>query len=678
MFFGLIALFACLPLLWFLDYRRQAGRGSAGLSLLRAGVLLGALIVLINEVLSGLKALTPRTATILWVLIAAALLAAGVLGEWRHRHRNGTSDLGHIFEAAARRMRSVSSGTLWYWGFLIVWFATLLLIALVAAPNNFDSMTYRLPRVMHWADNQSIEFYPTGVARQNGFSPYSEWVLLHIYLMTVSDRFFNVLQWLSFAGVCVAVSEIAGQFSTSRIVKRLAVILAATTPLAILQATNTQNDVVVSFFFLCFLLFGLRMSASETAPSRHIEESVFCGLALGLALVTKTTMFLFAGVFSLWFAWRMIRQTGWKACVPGAACGIPALLIISSHSLRNFQVYGSLLGPVGESDAASNQRMTPAYFASNVIRNVAMLCQNPISNVNDFLNWAVSRIHDWLGLSTDERDITHPGSTFTAISELRHEDWGGYPLHIALIAVALVMLPFLKRRLSPLLFGFGISAVSCLVLFWLMFRWQAFHSRFELPLVLALLPMSAAVLFVKGAMPAAACAGFFISYGLPFVIDNHKRPLFGQKGIFTYSREMQYSRPDLAKFRELREIARRIKLGGFTRVGVIAAHSDYHYPLWPLLRNRTRRKIVIYDVNVRDSSAALRKLPCPEAVVVPHATQDTVIEVEGRSFDRIWGGNHASLFARREEAQELARPEDAQPVEGGTAPSADPGTNPSP
>ena len=156
-------------------------------------------------------------------------------------------------------------------------------------------MTYHLPRVMHWAENHSVAFFPTQVTRQNGYPPFAEWTLLHMFLLTRSDRIFNLLQLLSLAGSCVAVHEIAGLFSERRLVKRMAVVLAASTPMAILQATSTQNDLVVSFFFLCFLFFGLRMSTPAASPSQQLENALFCGVALGLALLTKTTIFCLRG-----------------------------------------------------------------------------------------------------------------------------------------------------------------------------------------------------------------------------------------------------------------------------------------------------------------------------------------------------------------------------------------------
>src|SRR5258708_34931113 len=39
-------------------------------------------------------------------------------------------------------------------------------IAIVAPPNTLDSMTYHMPRVMHWAADATVAFYPTTIMRQ--------------------------------------------------------------------------------------------------------------------------------------------------------------------------------------------------------------------------------------------------------------------------------------------------------------------------------------------------------------------------------------------------------------------------------------------------------------------------------------------------------------------------------
>ena len=46
--------------------------------------------------------------------------------------------------------------------FLLFIAGATLAIALTAPPNTWDSMTYHMSRVWHWAQNQTVSHYPTG------------------------------------------------------------------------------------------------------------------------------------------------------------------------------------------------------------------------------------------------------------------------------------------------------------------------------------------------------------------------------------------------------------------------------------------------------------------------------------------------------------------------------------
>ena len=665
MSFGIIAFFLCVPLLWYLDKCRTAGERNTCVSVLRAALIWSLLIVLLTEILSPWKALSSRNLAVAWSITAAVLLIGGLVLEIRKRRRRSMGIAAPLASGIHRdvrpseaipngkglrdffgRIESLTALDFLYWAFLFVWFATLLVIALVAAPNNYDSMTYHLPRVMHWAENHSVAFFPTQVTRQNGYPPFAEWTLLHMFLLTRSDRIFNLLQLLSLAGSCVAVHEIAGLFSERRLVKRMAVVLAASTPMAILQATSTQNDLVVSFFFLCFLFFGLRMSTSAASPSQQLENALFCGVALGLALLTKTTILLFAGIFSFWLGLRLIRSSGWRAFGPGVACAIVALLIVSGHSLRNLQLFEHPLGPRDDMLLFANERMNGAFFGSNVIRNAAIHLQTSTDNFNDFVVWAVWRIHEWIGLTPNTPEITLRDHSFSKLYDLRHEDFAGNFPQTVLMAAALLVLPFRRRRVSSLLPGLAICALTIIVAFCLVFRWQPFHSRLELPLFLALCPLTTAVLFADaGTAVAAGIAGFCVCHALPYVTDNYTRPLFGPRSIFVASRESQYFHGDAEQFQDFRTIVQLIKEGGYRSVGLVTGYGDYHYPIWPMLRRKTKRRIALFEVNVGNPSERLGSPPLPEAVVVTHPSAMKSLDVQGRRFDLIWSGTNIALFA---------------------------------
>ncbi len=53
-------------------------------------------------------------------------------------------------------------------------------IALSSVPNNFDSMTYHLPRIEHWLQNKNLSYYPTSIIRQLDSNPFAEELILSL------------------------------------------------------------------------------------------------------------------------------------------------------------------------------------------------------------------------------------------------------------------------------------------------------------------------------------------------------------------------------------------------------------------------------------------------------------------------------------------------------------------
>src|SRR5580765_7656827 len=58
------------------------------------------------------------------------------------------------------------------WGAIVV--ALSGAVALFAVPTTWDSMSYHLARVAHWAQNHTVAFYPTHIVRQLYQPPWAE------------------------------------------------------------------------------------------------------------------------------------------------------------------------------------------------------------------------------------------------------------------------------------------------------------------------------------------------------------------------------------------------------------------------------------------------------------------------------------------------------------------------
>src|SRR5205807_6843545 len=170
------------------------------LALIRGALVTGALGVLSVEALSAVHGLSAGPVRVMWAL---ATVVSGLL--------------------AARRARTMSRPSLspgragWALiGGLAVLSAAELVVALVAAPDNADSLSYHLPRIENWVQNRSVELYPTSIHRQAGISPGAEYLLLHLRLLAGFEEFTNVLQWAAALGCAVVVSRIAARLGAGR------------------------------------------------------------------------------------------------------------------------------------------------------------------------------------------------------------------------------------------------------------------------------------------------------------------------------------------------------------------------------------------------------------------------------------------------------------------------------
>ena len=173
---------------------------------------------------------------------------------------------------------------------------TIGLIALIAPPNTNDSMSYHMSRVVHWQQNHSIAHYPTHILRQIVLPPGAELAILHLQILSESDRFANLVQWLSVAAGLCGVSLIAKELGADVRGQILSVVVCATLPMVILQASSTQNDAVEAFWMTCLVYFLLVMRRRQEWFYPYLV-----GMSLGLALLTKATAYLLAPPFLIWF-----------------------------------------------------------------------------------------------------------------------------------------------------------------------------------------------------------------------------------------------------------------------------------------------------------------------------------------------------------------------------------------
>lgn len=165
------------------------------------------MLTVITEFLSALKLLNFGGLVGLWLL---ADLGIGFF-YWQLRQQRKEP----VNEKNEQESSQIST-------FLKVLLASLILIviavgvvAIVAPPNNWDSMNYHLARVMHWIQNRSVEAYPAHYLPQIYIMPWSAYAIAHFQILSNGDRFANLVQWLTMIGSIIGVSLIAQELGAN-------------------------------------------------------------------------------------------------------------------------------------------------------------------------------------------------------------------------------------------------------------------------------------------------------------------------------------------------------------------------------------------------------------------------------------------------------------------------------
>jgi hypothetical protein len=145
-------------------------------------------------------------------------------------------------------------------------FLVLALLAFVGgalyAPNNYDSLTYRTPRMLHWLAASHWHWITTPNWRMNCRPADTEWMLAPLCLVTRSDRLFFLLSWIAYLLFPGAVFSVLRRLGVSGRTAWCWMWVLPGGYCFAMQAGSTGNDLAGAIYFLAGLHFALRARQS--------------------------------------------------------------------------------------------------------------------------------------------------------------------------------------------------------------------------------------------------------------------------------------------------------------------------------------------------------------------------------------------------------------------------------
>lgn len=507
-------MFAMIPILCFvlicLSLRKRSNGDAWRSSFLSASIIWGLSLTIITEILSLLRSLTFGWLLGLWGVTSIAWALMYLCPVERNLRLR---PMPKIPPALAVLLLGVS---------LIV--AITGLIALIAPPNNSDSMTYHMSRVVHWIQNRDVASYPTHILRQLHQNPWAEFAIMNFQILSSGDRLANLVQWFSMVGSILGVALIAMQLGAGMRGQILAAVVYATFPMGILQATSTQNDYVVSFWLVCFAYYTIALTVKRATDWSTLLGA---GACLGLAILTKATAYLFAFPFLLWLVLSRLKTARWESWRSPFMIIFLALSINLGHYGRNLDLYGYVLGPRQERAMYVSEVFTVSSIISNIVRNIGLHIGTPFERINAVTEKGIRVLHTLMGIETNDPRTTWAGREFHIPIMSNHEDKAGNAIHLALIIMSVCLaLKWGVLRETRSLLHYSIAVTVAFLLVSLFLKWQPWHSRLHLPLFVLRSPFIAIVLSkIPNHRVAVSIATVLVLAALPWVLYNKSRPL---------------------------------------------------------------------------------------------------------------------------------------------------------
>ncbi len=391
-----------LSLLLFLAYVGWLAGRSVNRSLtewLLTSFLLGVGSVILTGFILSYFYLTGTTPA--WA--GAVFVTATVLGEGLRRlsgHREGIGSIGLLIRDRAQVFGNWFSSLSTFpkvlfgllFGTVAVLAVTNLLLVLFTVPNEWDSMTGHLNRVVQYIQrgsmrhfggtNWNIDTYPKSVCT------------LQIYSFLITGRFENGFKFIHHLAYWVGVTAVFGiSQRIGQLIGRpslsasfLAALGVALLPDFLLQATTTETDIVLTSYLsvLLYMLFSYRASGTETG--RDNRYLYLAGMAFGIAFGHKITFaLLLPSVFAV-----MVYTVFWSPSLGltvnrtwrlGLAIVIGVCLwTLPTGYLKNIEVFGH---PIGPPTALKHQSVERAGSPKNLLKQGS---RNLVRYAYDHLN----------------------------------------------------------------------------------------------------------------------------------------------------------------------------------------------------------------------------------------------------------------------------------------------------
>ncbi len=530
---------------------------------------------------------------------------------------------------------------------------TNLLLVLFTVPNEWDSMTGHLNRVMQYMQRGTMRHF--GGTNWNMDTYPKSVCTLQIYSFLLTDRFesaFRFIHHLAYWTTIIAVFGIVQRIGNSLKASLFCALAYALLPDFLMQAITTETDIVLTAYLsvLLYMLFTYRAFRPQTVENVDPRDSRYlylAGMAFGIAFGHKITFaLLLPSVFVVMiytvFWSENIRVTWGRTWRLGAAIAVAVCLwMLPTGYLKNIEIYKH---PIGPPTALRHQSVERAGSPKNLLiqgtRNVARYAYDHFNldgirnipagaAINHTMREPAVWLENRLNLRLDEvTDFSIQPFTFDRRFVFYNANpyWGVFGFGLVFPLLVLVMLTIVRSRAHQFL---GIALLLHFAALSYSAPYDPFKGRYFIETGLFGIPFLA-LLFTSPALDISRPGRFLrkgyvglvtvlgcLSALLCVFLNIRALPIGwnGHPSVFNSDRyqQMAVGRPDIyvpyKRFNELVPDTATVALG--------TINDDYEYPLFGPHLSRKLLPINPFERGVQPIPADAQYLFFDKSVIRP-------------------------------------------------------------
>ncbi len=483
-------------------------------------------------------------------------------------------------------------------------------------PSNYDALTYRVPRVLHWLAEGHWHWIHTTDYRMNNRSCGFEWLMTPIFVVTQSDRALFLVNYLSFLLLPGLVFSTFVRLGVSARVAWQWMWLLPTGYNFLLQAGGLGNDAFAAVFALAAVDFALRARNSQ-----RIADVWFSLLAAALLTGAKS------GNLPLLLPWAIlfvpVAPRLFSRLAESAAVILVAVLVsFVPTALINYFNCGDWTGLILEKPEIAMHHPLVGIVGNSVM----FLLSNFTPTIFPIAGWWNHAFMAMLPPAIAALARANFEGGFYKLGELPIEEWAGFGFGLSCLLAASVLASWRQRSRNFNELAWPQRAVLLAPYVSLFFFFAKSGMQTVARLVSAYYPLLLPLL-LRGRGPAALvrhrwwrrAAAIVLLLALVVVVVTPQRPLWPARSILSRMDHAD-SHPILKRMKEVYLVfadrpdsmakVRDLMPENYSLVGFAGAIDDTEISLWRPFGHRR-----VEDILPGDSPEQIRARKIQYAVV---------------------------------------------------------------